>query len=243
MPDHAKIYLEEAEKYARLIASQPPLDGVIEEIRPFEGLDIVDIGAGTGRLSAVLAPRAKSLVALDASQAMLNETARQLSEAKLSNWRTEVADHRRLPLEDGCADLVVAGWSVCYLASADAPDWEDNLRIVMSELKRIVRSKGTIILFETMGTGVETPAPPDFLLPYYAQLANLYGFAHRWIRTDYLFESTKEAEEMTRFFFGDELGDRVAREELLRVPECGGVWWLMRIDPERFLHGICDSKR
>lgn len=226
MPDHAKIYLEEAEKYARLIASQQPLDGVIEEIRPFEGLDIVDIGAGTGRLSAVLAPRAKTLVALDASQAMLDEAARQLSEAKLNNWRTEVADHRNLPLEAECADLVVAGWSVCYLASADTPVWENNLRAIISELKRIVRSNGTIILFETMGTGVETPAAPDFLLPYYDQLANLYGFAHRWIRTDYFFESNEEAEELTRFFFGDELGDRVARERLRRVPECGGVWWL-----------------
>jgi hypothetical protein len=34
-----------------------------------------------------------------------------------------------------------------------------------------------------------------------------------------------EAEELTRFFFGDELANRIKNEGLLIVPECTGIWW------------------
>ncbi|RAP21073.1 hypothetical protein C2W64_03656 [Brevibacillus laterosporus] len=33
----------------------------------------------------------------------------------------------------------------------------------MSEIKRVLRPGGTAIIFETMGTGYETPHPPAFL--------------------------------------------------------------------------------
>ena len=55
-PDHEGIYRQEALQYHELISKQPELAGVIEGIRPFAGLDIVDLGAGTGRLSEILAP-------------------------------------------------------------------------------------------------------------------------------------------------------------------------------------------
>lgn len=163
MPDHTSIYLNEAEKYHLLISKQPKLAEVIAEIREFEGLDIVDMGAGSGRLTTVLAPYAKSIIALDASPAMLEETAEKLTQAGLTNWKTEVADHRKLPLEDQSADLIVAGWTICYLTSTNVPDWKQNLNDVISEIKRVLKPNGTIIIFETMGTGYETPNPPDFL--------------------------------------------------------------------------------
>ncbi len=228
MPNHDDIYREEAAQYHEMIARQPNLLPVIEEIVPIEGLDIVDMGAGTGRLSVVLAPAAKSLVALDAAEAMLSVTAKRLQEGGLDNWSVQVADHRELPLPDNSADLIVSGWSVCYLASSNVPDWERNLELVIGEIKRILRPGGTVILFETMGTGSETPSPPEFLLPYYRKLTEVYGFSHRWIRTDYEFADAEQAERLARFFFGDELGDRVAADKLTRLPECAGVWWLRK---------------
>ncbi|NOU97745.1 methyltransferase domain-containing protein [Paenibacillus sp. LMG 31456] len=226
MPNHTSIYENEAEKYHELISKQADLDLWIEEIRPLNGLDIVDLGAGTGRFTASLAAKAKSIIALDASEAMLRITADRLTQAGLTNWRTQASDHRKLPLEDQSADLIVAGWSICYLGSTNVQDWEQNIHQVIGEIKRVLRSNGTVIIFETLGTGHDTPTAPDFLKSYYSMLVNNYGFSHKWIRTDYTFDSLLQAEELTRFFFGEELAERVINQNLVHLPECAGIWWL-----------------
>jgi ubiquinone/menaquinone biosynthesis C-methylase UbiE len=105
------------------------------------------------------------------------------------------------------------------------PEWRQNLQLALNEMRRIVRRGGTIIILETLGTGHETPEAPEFLQNYYHLLETAYGFERKAIRTDYLFESAEEAEELTRFFFGDELAERVKRENRTALPECTGVWW------------------
>jgi ubiquinone/menaquinone biosynthesis C-methylase UbiE len=112
------------------------------------------------------------------------------------------------------------------LASSNASDYEKNIAKIMEEMKRVLRPEGTLIIFETMGTGYESPHPPDFLKPYYSLLEDKYGFNYKWIRLDYHFNSLEEAEKLTRFFFGDELSDRVVDESLIALPECAGIWWL-----------------
>ncbi|MED1785796.1 class I SAM-dependent methyltransferase [Brevibacillus fortis] len=226
MPNHELIYKNQAEQYDLMISKQPSLLAVIEEITPIKGLDVIDLGAGSGRLTSVLAPHAKSILALDASAAMLEVNAQQLTQAGLSNWKTSVGDHREMPADDHSADVIVAGWTVCYLTSSEVPNNEHNLEKIILEMKRVLRPGGTIIIMETMGTGYETPHPPEFLTQYYSLLENKYRFSHKWIRLDYQFADLEEAERQARFFFGDELSDRVAREKLVTLPECAGVWWL-----------------
>lgn len=226
MPDHTKIYSDQAEKYELLISKQPVLDNIIGRIKAFDGLDVVDLGAGTGRLAAALAARAKSVVALDASRAMLDIAAEKLTREGLTNWSVGVADNRKLPLDSQSADLIVSGWSISYSANAGVPEWERNLREIIGEMKRVLRPGGTIVILETMGTGTEVPDPPEFLRAYYAALTDVYGFSHRWIRTDYEFEHIGQAEELAGFFFGDEMAERVLANHWVRLPECAGVWWL-----------------
>ncbi|MWC31312.1 class I SAM-dependent methyltransferase [Paenibacillus sp. MMS18-CY102] len=228
--DHDLIYQDEASQYHTLISKQQQLAHVVNGIRDCEGLDIVDLGAGTGRLTTALAPFAKSIKALDASAAMLQINASRLQQAGAANWTTAAADLRKLPLESQSADLIVAGWAICYLASNNAPNWEQNLQEIMAEMKRVLRPGGTIIIFENMGTGSTIPDPPSFLKPYFSELEGKYGFSHKWIRTDYQFDSLAQAEELTRFFFGDWLADAVREQALVRVPECAGVWWLHHED-------------
>ncbi|MFS1510988.1 class I SAM-dependent methyltransferase [Chengkuizengella sp. SCS-71B] len=220
MPNHTEIYKHKAETYYKLISKQNNLVYTIEKIRPIKGLDIVDLGAGTGRLASVLAEEAKSIIALDASQEMLNITKKRLKKAGFTNWKTIVSDLRKLPLQDQSADLVVAGWSICYLGSENNPYWEQDIYKVIKEMKRVLRSNGTIIIFETHGTGVTSPAPPDFLKKYYTALVDDYGFSHQCIRLDYTFDHINQAEELTRFFFGNDLADKVVRENLVQLPEC-----------------------
>ena len=91
-------------------------------------------------------------------------------------------------------------------------------------MNRVLRPGSFIVLFESLGTGHESP----FQLPH---LANFYpwldevGFQNTWIRTDYKFESLEEAEQLSRFFFGEEMGDTVLKNNWVILPECTGVWW------------------
>jgi ubiquinone/menaquinone biosynthesis C-methylase UbiE len=226
MPDHETIYRQQAEQYHELIAKQPALGKIIASIRNYDHLDVVDLGAGSGRLACELAPAARSLIALDASEAMLRVAASRLEALGLRNWRTQAADHRRLPLPDDSADLIVSGWSISYLASSENSGWEDNLQLVMKEMQRVLRPGGTIVILETLGTGHTSPYPPHFLKAYYDSLKHVYGFSQQWIRLDYTFETAAQAEALIRFFFSDELAAEVAAGQWTIVPECAGIWWL-----------------
>lgn len=211
--------------YDRLISRQPDVATVIESIRPVAGLDVADMGAGTGPLACRLAPKARSLVAMDAFQPMLDVLAEKLTQSGQTSWETRVADHRALPLADRSVDLVVSGWSICYLGASNHEAWQENVRAVMGEIRRILRPGGTAIILKTMGTGSEAPALPAFLTGYYAMLEGEFGFAHQWLRLDYTFQSVAEAETLTRFFFGDDIANQVAARQLPTLPECAGIWW------------------
>jgi ubiquinone/menaquinone biosynthesis C-methylase UbiE len=225
MPNHTEIFNDEADKYDLLISKQPDLQEVIESIRSPRGLDVIDLGAGTGRLTIPIAKQSKSVTALDASAAMLEVTASKLRSTNVHNWTTKVSDHRHIQAEDHSADMLVSGWSICYVASSNVEGWEQNIAAVMNEIERVLRPGGTAIIFETMGTGAESPAPPGFLTGYYSLLERVYGFRHKWIRMDYRFDDPDQAAELMKFFFGDELSEQVLRSGSAIVPECAGVWW------------------
>lgn len=226
MGNHEQIYQNEAESYEYMVSKQPDLTIYIEEIRPFEGLNILDLGAGSGRFAESLAKKAKTLICTDISRSMLNLLDRKLEKQKHDrNWKTLVADHRELPINDNSIDMVISGWSICYLTHSENEKWGDNLEQVIAEMTRVLKPGGTIIIFETMGTGTEQPNPPDILKPYFNALTNNYGFNHRWVRADYEFSSFEDARNVTEFFFGEEVAQKIINNEWATVPECAGIWW------------------
>ena len=223
-----KIYESEGDRYEAMVARedhQRNIPRALDEIVNVDGLDVMDLGAGTGRLAVMLAPRVRSMRAFDASEEMLRVCRESLTASGLTNWQVDVADHRALPVEDHSADLVVSGWSVAYLYVWNPETWRVELEKWLSELKRVLRPGSLIVLFESLGTGNESPIQLEHLKEYYTWLDEA-GFQHTWIRTDYQFESMEAAEELSRFFFGDELAEKVRRNNWVILPECTGVWWL-----------------
>ena len=222
-----KIYQSDGDRYEALISRedhQRNIPRALDEIVNVSGLDVFDLGAGTGRLTLMLAPRVKSIRAFDASDEMLRVCRERLTAGGFSNWQADVADHRQLPVEAHSADLVVSGWSVAYLCVWNPETWRAELEKWLGEMKRVLRPGSFIVLFESLGTGNESPIRLEHLKEYYPWLDET-GFQNKWIRTDYQFESVDEAEELSRFFFGDELGDKVRQNNWVIVPECTGVWW------------------
>ncbi len=221
MPTEKEVYDQHADSYEQLI-SREDFEGnilkTIQEITSLNGLDVIDLGAGTGRLACLLAPHVNSMRAYDASAHMLEITSQRLKKMGLANWETAVADHRATPAETASADLVVSGWSFAYL-------WVwgnlEALEAGWGELARILRPNGLIILLETLGTGNKSPIQVEHLKEYYAWLEQK-GFQQKAIRTDYQFKDEEEAQRLIKFFFGEEM---ISKLEDTRMPECTGVWW------------------
>ena len=223
-----KIYQSEGDRYEAMVARedhQRNIPRALDEIVNVDGLDVIDLGAGTGRLAVMLAPRVRSMRAFDASEEMLRVCRERLAASGLTNWQVEVADHRSVPVEDHAADLIISGWSVAYLYVWNPETWRVELEKWLGEMKRVLKPGSFIILYESLGTGNESPMPLEHLKEYYTWLDEA-GFRNKWIRTDYQFESMEEAEAFSRFFFGDELAEKVKRNHWLILPECTGVWWL-----------------
>jgi len=227
MPTQEEIYKTEGDKYEALIAREDYQGNILLALREITSLEdrvVYDLGAGTGRLACLLAPQVKHVRAFDISEEMLRVCREKLTASGLVNWRVDVADHRQLPVDDQSADLVVSGWSVAYLAVWNPESWRAELEKWLGEMKRILRPNSHIVLFESLGTGNESPIKLEHLKDYYPWLDEA-GFQHKWIRTDYKFESLDEAEYLSRFFFGDELGDKVKENKWVILPECTGMWW------------------
>jgi ubiquinone/menaquinone biosynthesis C-methylase UbiE len=222
-----KIYQSEGDRYEALVSRedyQGNIRRAIDEIIQVDGLDVIDLGAGTGRLTMLLAPHVNSIHSFDASAEMLRVCRERLLASGLSNWQVDVADHRQLPLPDHSADLAVSGWSVSYLAIWDQEHGQTELDKWLVEMMRVLRGGGTIILFESLGTGNEQPIRLEHVESAY-QWLDANGFENKWIRTDYQFESVDEAADLAGFFFGAEMADRIRENRSSILPECTGVWW------------------
>ena len=222
-----RIYQTDGDRYEALVAREDYLGNIphaIDEIINVEGLDVLDLGAGTGRLTLLLAPHARSIRAFDASAEMLRVCRERLLMSGLSNWRVDIADHRQLPVRDHSSDLVVSGWSVSYLAVWNQENGQVELSKWLTEMERVLHPNGTIILFESLGTGNESPIRLEHVESTY-QWLDANGFKNKWIRTDYRFDSLDEAADLAGFFFGAEMANQIRERDSAILPECTGVWW------------------
>lgn len=229
MTDFHTIYRNHAREYEAMVSVEDLAGNVpalIRSVRPAAGRRVADIGAGTGRLTMLLAPEAAHVYAIDRSPAMLAITAERAARAGYTNVETVEADHRVLPLPDESVDLAVAGWTFGHSTEWDV-DWKAEVGRSLAEAFRILKPGAPLIIFETLGTGSEDPEPPnESLAALYAWLMHDQGFTdHGWLRTDYTFESPEQGAELTRFFFGDAMADRILTERLTTLPECTGYWW------------------
>ena len=225
-----QIYATQAAKYDALVSREDVRGNLwtaLRGIRDFSGLRVVDVGAGTGRVTRLLAPHVAWITAVDVSPHMLQQARRRLvGDGRTRNWETAVADARHLPFKSKTADVAIAGWALGHSVGWYPETWQTEIGQAINVMQRILCPGGTLILIETMGTGVETAVPPTpGLAAYYTWLQNDLGFHHTTIPTGYQFASVTEAVELTQFFFGDALAKKIQQQQLTVLPEFTGIWW------------------
>ncbi len=231
MPSEKEVYARHAVEYEALVSRedyQGNILSAIHSIVPPDGLDVLDLGAGTGRLACLLQPLSHSVIAFDLSPHMLS-LARERLQHGPHNWLAAAADHRYLPIGATSADLIVSGWSVSYLTVWYPEHWREQADAWFGEARRVLRPTGHIILFESLGTGNAEPQRLAHLENFYRWLDEK-AFNHLSIRTDYRFDSTEQATEIAGFFFGDQITKNIPPPQpghrAVILPECTGVWWL-----------------
>jgi SAM-dependent methyltransferase len=233
--DHfTHIYLHRARDYHELVMredAQGSLGAALAAIAVFSGAQVVELGAGTGRVTGLLAGMGARVRAFDRSRPMLDVAAGWLGGELGARVTFAEADNRSIPLPDASADVVVEGWSFGHTVMDAGASWKEAAAELVAETMRLLRPGGTAILVETLGTGLRIPQPPGPIFPlFFSWLEDGQGFARRWIRTDYLFETAARARELVPFFFGQMVEHEVLPTGQVSVPECTGIWW-KRKDP------------
>ncbi|MCY4028021.1 MAG: class I SAM-dependent methyltransferase, partial [Acidobacteria bacterium] len=126
----ARVYDHDANPLPAL--EGPHVRAALGEVR---GLDVVDLGCGTGRHTAWLAQAGARVTALDFSAGMLARARRKVPAATV---RFLVHDlHEPLPLGDASCDAAVSGLVLEHLR---------DLRAFFTEVRRVLRPSGRAVV-------------------------------------------------------------------------------------------------
>ena len=160
---YRQIYAEHADRYDELVGHED-FEGELPRalkntIAP--AARVVDVGAGTGRVTRLLLEAGVSVVAVEPAAAMLERTRENLASWPSDRLALLAGDARELPLDDASVDAAVAGWAFGHFRSWFAPHWRPEVDRALSELERVVRPGGACVVIETLGTGTPTAGAPS----------------------------------------------------------------------------------
>jgi SAM-dependent methyltransferase len=145
--DPARSFDLAAEEYERTRPDYP--DAVLDHVPVAADATVVDLGAGTGKLTRVLVRRYAHVIAVEPLDGMRAILQRVVPEAEALAGRAE-----HIPLPDGAADAVFAAQAFHWFATDEA----------MTEIARVVRPGGVFCLVWNSGDDDrETPLPRAFL--------------------------------------------------------------------------------
>lgn len=100
---------------------------------------LIDLGTGTGRVLELLGDLYARGLGIDANQAMLAYARANLDRAHQRNAHVRQADLHNLPLDDGCADVVVMHQVLHFLSDPSS---------AIAEASRLLRPGGRLLIVD-----------------------------------------------------------------------------------------------
>lgn len=119
----------------------------LDWLEPEDYLDWLEVGCGTGALSAAILTRCnpKSLISTDPSEGFLAQARANVPDGRV---RFELGDAQALAVETGTRDMIVSGLVLNFVPDKDR---------ALAEMKRVARRGGTVAFYvwDYPGGGVE----------------------------------------------------------------------------------------
>jgi SAM-dependent methyltransferase len=142
--DPARSFDRAAEEYER---ARPGYPAELLDFLPLDDdAEVLDLGAGTGKLTRVLAARYRRVVAVEPLDGM-----RAILERVVPSVESRAGTAEAIPLTDGSVDGVFAAAAFHWFANDDA----------VAEIGRVLRRRGIVCLIS--GEGLPpSPLPPDY---------------------------------------------------------------------------------
>ena len=228
MPSMYDIYRRHRGEYDRLVSAEDHarrLSELLGALLDWRGKSVLEGGLGTGRVTELYIAQVRRVAGFDRESHML-EAARERLARFTNKLDLRVADNLDLPLLSEKADIFIEGWSWGH-AIVDGPgDVEEIAAALFVQIRKNLVPGGPVILIESLGTHVLSPAAPHpRLAEFYLLLQSRYGLQQTAISTDYRFASAVEAAEILGFFFGEAMARAVLAAGSAIVPEWTGVWF------------------
>jgi SAM-dependent methyltransferase len=120
------------------------LDRVVSELGLDPGAEVLDLGAGTGKLTRALVPRFARVVAVEPDAAMLGVLEEVVPEAD-----ARLGSGESIPLADAEVDAVFSAEAFHWFASDES----------VAEIARVLRPRGALVLLWNIGIDYDDMGP------------------------------------------------------------------------------------
>jgi ubiquinone/menaquinone biosynthesis C-methylase UbiE len=216
-------------RYARMKSYEDYQENTIKTIQSIidlTGKRVVELGAGTGNITFQLVKYAQMVHAFDIAEPMLRIARKQQRKNKTRNCEFRFGDHRKIPLPDNSAHVIVIGWALNGFVKLDDDSWKSDLDEIIKECFRVLKDDGALLILETANMAGELPwgeifHPNRKLLAQY--LKEKYQFGCTFYSNDWDFKNKRNIKK-SRFFLGDYLTDMVLKSGSVIMEECVGIW-------------------
>ena len=192
----------------------------MRDVAPWDGLDVLDIGCGSGFHLPVFAATARSVVGVE-PHAELAALARRRTR-RLNNVRVEVGLAESLPLAPASVDVVHARWAYFF-----GPGCEPGL----AEVARVLRRGGVALIIDndasrsTFGAWFRRGYPsvdPGVVERFWSS----QGFTRVPVDMGWSFGSRADLEDVVRIEFAPALAEEIlASHPGLSVDYAVNAWW------------------
>jgi ubiquinone/menaquinone biosynthesis C-methylase UbiE len=107
----------------------------------FKDKIVLDVGAGTGRLSIPISKIAERVCAIDPEEEMLNSLKEKIKKYRIKNIEIKRGTAEKIPYSDNYFDCVICAWILHYI------DYKKTIK----QIKRVLKKDGYLVFLDHNG--------------------------------------------------------------------------------------------